>query len=284
MRRYPGASVANGWTFTLIGDGTGDVVFALNAGAGCENGGICTSAGTTLTGVPEPIEVHGPEEDGEQTVLTGFTLVHTETGATATLDDGAEVELPDPANTIVGVRVETGAGAEIGSVRLTLAGAKAQARTENLAPYSLYGDDGTSPHGEGLPVGSYTLTATAYSQGNLGGAVLQTLSVSFTVAAAGGTTVEEPEANALTAAFQDVPAGHNGPDRAFVFKVLFSEPIPTSYTVLRDQAFEVSAGGAVTKAKRVDGRDDLREIHVDTSTWDNVTVTRLSVRTTETPA
>ena len=193
--------------------------------------------------------------------------------ATGTLDDGAEVELPDPANTIVGVRVETGAGAEIGSVRLTLAGAKAQARTENLAPYSLYGDDGTSPHGEGLPVGSYTLTATAYSQGNLGGAVLQTLSVSFTVAAAGETTVEEPEANALTAAFQDVPAGHNGPDRAFVFKVLFSEPIPTSYTVLRDQAFEVSAGGAVTKAKRVDGRNDLREIHVDTSTWDNVTVT-----------
>ena len=32
--------------------------------------------------------------------------------------------------------------------------------------------------------------------------------------------------------------------------------------VLRDRAFSV-AGGAVRKARRVDGRDDLREIHVE---------------------
>ena len=32
--------------------------------------------------------------------------------------------------------------------------------------------------------------------------------------------------------------------------------------VLRDRAFSVS-GGAVRKARRVDGRDDLREMHVE---------------------
>ena len=75
---------------------------------------------------------------------------------------------------------------------------------------------------------------------------------------------EEEEEAPLTATFRNVPEEHDG-ETTFFFQVLFSEEIPTSYTVLRDDgAFEVT-GGAVRKAKRVDGRDDLREIHIEPS-------------------
>ena len=68
----------------------------------------------------------------------------------------------------------------------------------------------------------------------------------------------------LTATFRNVPEEHDG-ETTFFFQVLFSEEIPTSYTVLRDDgAFEVT-GGALLKARRVDGRDDLREIHIEPS-------------------
>ena len=45
-----------------------------------------------------------------------------------------------------------------------------------------------------------------------------------------------------------------------------------SYTVLRDESFAVT-GGDVDKARRVDGRNDLREIHIEPKGWDDVRVT-----------
>ena len=90
-----------------------------------------------------------------------------------TLTAGASVALDDPASGSYGIRVEVATGAEIGSVRLELSGEKSVSQTENIQPYSLYGDDGTNLNGEGLPVGSYTLSATAYSEDNLGGDELQ---------------------------------------------------------------------------------------------------------------
>ena len=64
----------------------------------------------------------------------------------------------------------------------------------------------------------------------------------------------------LTASFEGVPKAHDG-ERAFRFRVAFSEDIGTGYRSMRDAAFTVS-GGAVTRARRVDGRHDLWEITV----------------------
>ena len=64
----------------------------------------------------------------------------------------------------------------------------------------------------------------------------------------------------LTASFEGVPRAHDG-ERAFRFRVAFSEDIGTGYRSMRDAAFTVS-GGAVTRARRVDGRHDLWEITV----------------------
>ena len=214
--------------------------------------------------------------------LTGFTLVDTGTGTdVGPLAHGGTITLDDPANGSFGIRVETADGETVGSVKLELTGAASKTQTESLAPYSLYGDDGTNVAGARLPVGSYTLKATAHAEAGGEGAKLQVLEVSFTVAAK--TTVEPPAGAVLTAEFQDVPESHNGPDAGdFTFKVLFSEDVATGYAVLRDESFEV-AGGTVKKAKRVkdendEGRDDLREIHVEPKTWDAVTVTLAAAR------
>ena len=116
--------------------------------------------------------------------LTGFTLVDASTNTdVGTIADGGTFTLSDPANGSYGVRVETAANAEFGSVKLALSGAKAVTQTESYAPWSLYGDDGTNVAGADLPVGSYTLTATAHAEAGGQGAQLQTLTVSFTVAA-----------------------------------------------------------------------------------------------------
>ena len=58
---------------------------------------------------------------------------------------------------------------------------------------------------------------------------------------------ELDEAQALTAAFEDMPGTHDG--TAFTFGLTFSEQIPLSYKTLRDSAFTVT-GGRVTEAVR----------------------------------
>ena len=75
----------------------------------------------------------------------------------------------------------------------------------------------------------------------------------------------------LTATFENLPPAHDGAS-IFTFRVRFSESPALSYTVLRDQSFAVT-GGEVDKARRVDGRNDLREIHVEPTGYDDVTVT-----------
>ena len=82
---------------------------------------------------------------------------------------------------------------------------------------------------------------------------------------------DDDDAAPLTASFSGMPASHSGAE--FTFRVAFSEDVDVSYRVLRDSAFVVT-GGDVRQARRVDGRDDLREIHVEpTSATDTVTVT-----------
>ena len=128
--------------------------------------------------VSEAVSLPGP--------LTGFTVVDaSDQTVVGRLAEGATLTLDDPASGSYGIRVDTESGAQIGSVRLELSGRKTVSRTENITPYSLHGDGGDGAlHGEPLPAGSYTLRATAYEEQDLGGDVLGTLEVSFTVAAA----------------------------------------------------------------------------------------------------
>ena len=97
---------------------------------------------------------------------------------------------------------------------------------------------------------------------NASGAVLGTASATG--------TIENRHVVPLTASFEQVPAEHDG--TTFVFHVRFSEDPAVSYKVLRDESFAVT-GGTVQKARRVNGRNDLREIHVKPSGVGDITVT-----------
>ena len=117
--------------------------------------------------------------------LTGFTVVDAVTNpqtVLGTLTDGVTLTLDDPDNGSYGIRVDIASGVQVGSVQLQLTGRKSVDHTEGIAPYSLYGDGGAGAlNGESLPEGNYTLTANAYSERSLGGDLLGTLTVSFTV-------------------------------------------------------------------------------------------------------
>ena len=89
---------------------------------------------------------------------------------------------------------------------------------------------------------------------------------SLTSAATGKVAAVVP----LTAAFENAPDSHNGTD-AFTFRVAFSEAVGTSYRTLRDHSFDVT-DGTVTRARRVDGRNDLWEITVEPDSDDDVTI------------
>ena len=176
----------------------------------------------------------------ETPVLKGFTLVNAETGRDiGAIDDGGVLTLDDPAKGSYGLVAAVASDAGVGSVRLALTGAKTVTATDDAAPWSLYGGANGQVQGEGLPAGSYTLSATAYAEAAGGGVALGTLAVSFTVAASAAV-----DPDALTASFTGVPASHGGPgSEAFTFRVQFNLEPRVSYKVLRDESFAVTGGG-----------------------------------------
>ena len=146
-----------------------------------------------------------------QAPLAGFVLFDNAAGGAdvAALSPGAVLE--GLASERLNIRAEVAPGAEVGSVELALAGRQSASRTENLAPYALFGDRG----GQAFPPGTYTLTATPYAEANLGGAPGPALSMTFTVAAADRT------APSVT-----LTSGARGPvSGEFEVTVAFSEPV-----------------------------------------------------------
>ena len=151
----------------------------------------------------------------EAALLTGFTLVDAGTnGDLMALAEGSTVRLGELLASSYGIRAEMSPGAAPGSVRLALTGAKTVTRTDDAAPWSLYGDGAGRINGAGLPAGAYTLTATAYANSGGQGDEQGSLEVSFTVAAGalgvttpGPFTVAEGTTNVTTLAASDTGTG-----------------------------------------------------------------------------
>ena len=128
----------------------------------------------------------------------------------------------------------------------------------------------------GLTLGSGQTTVTAALSAVEDGEEEPEETIVITAAHLGSTigtqtvTVAASEA-ALRASFEEVPEEHDGVS-VFTFRVRFNPEPRVSYLVLRDQSFAVT-GGKVRRARRVDGRNDLREIHVRPWGYGEVTVT-----------
>ena len=85
LNRHEEDGVDNAWLFFLDPAGNEDIRFSLVTGQPCDAGGICTSNGTTLSAVPEPLVILGPEVNSPATgapTITGTARV----GETLTAD------------------------------------------------------------------------------------------------------------------------------------------------------------------------------------------------------
>ena len=133
---------------TIIGSGGADL-YRFNASRLLAADG--TGAGTTVNRV------------------TGFTLIDADKNQPVPgyldLADGETLDLSKlPAH--LSIRANAPAGFK-GSIEMKVGGKAV--RTENFAPYALYGDDGGNFHAGAIPTGSLRLEGIAYAQTNKGG-------------------------------------------------------------------------------------------------------------------
>ena len=124
------------------------------------------------------ITVNDPSAQG----VVGFTLINSATDLDFfELTDGMEVDN----NIIQGINLNIRANTNpdpVGSVALSLSGPVNNNRTESVAPYALFGDTAGNYAGQQLPLGTYTLSGTAYSGPGLSGSVVGGVySIQFTI-------------------------------------------------------------------------------------------------------
>ena len=200
--------------YSLYGDTNG------GADGSAEHGRALAAGSYTLTATAHALPNGGGRKLGTLTVsftaaveaaapaapstgaLTGFTLVDVSDQSTvAALADGMDVDLGAGFAGRFGIRAEVDPNAGVASVALRLEGPganDAHERTEGIAPYSLWGDGNSGPgsalHGEALPAGPYTLTATAWSEKKARGGMLGTRTASFRVLAPPALSAGDAEA------------------------------------------------------------------------------------------
>ena len=122
------------------------------------------------------------------------------------------------------------------------------------------------------PAGTDAVTMSLASMGSCGDVAAVCTADGRALSNAPSVTVEGPETDApLTASFTSVPAEHDG-SSTFIVHLKFSDDITTGYRPLRDQALSAT-DGTVRRARRINHRNDLWEIHVEPSGSGDVTVT-----------
>ncbi|MFN3137570.1 MAG: PKD domain-containing protein, partial [Allomuricauda sp.] len=128
------------------------------------------------------INVTGPISEG----VVSFTLVDASTDMDLlTLSDGQQLDLGPTGGQSLNVRANTLGGP--GSVLLELTGPVTVSRLEGVTPYALFGDSSGNYNEENLPLGDYTLTATAYNGGTSSSGVMgQSLTINFSVVTGAG--------------------------------------------------------------------------------------------------
>lgn len=113
--------------------------------------------------------------------IASFVLINSGNNSEIqTLVDGTQLLSSQVENLSLNVKVNTNP-TTVGSVFISLSGPVNATRTENGAPYALFGDANGIYNGRTLPVGTYTLLATPYSGTNRSGTVGTTTSIQFSI-------------------------------------------------------------------------------------------------------
>ena len=151
------------------------------------------------------------------------------------------------------------------SVYMVLSGRSSATRTENQAPYALFGDVGGNFNAGNLPSGSYSITATAYSGARRGGTVLGTTTINFSVGTASSIA---PQLQTLKAYPNPVQSD----------KVFISLPKSTTgkvyYSIFNASGVELDRGSSFTNGKQM-------EVQLNNYTTSNGGVYYIRVQTQE---
>ena len=183
-------------------------------------------------------------EDSSLGVLTGFTLVDaTDDTDLDTLANNATVQVS--ADGVYGLRANVDPDGGVQSVVLTLEKGPSRSlttRTENIAPYSLYGDADGAEHGRALPADTYKLHAVAYSSKDGNGEVLGSRTVNFTVESTGEAAAPAVASFSLVdASNQAVLATLTGDSNT----VYLADPGGGSYALRANLKTEITASSVV---------------------------------------
>ncbi|MEM8509793.1 MAG: BspA family leucine-rich repeat surface protein [Bacteroidota bacterium] len=164
---YSGPGVSGGmFDPTAVGLGSFEIVYTFTDPiTGCENSAVRTiTVGSTA-----------------QNAITGFVLVNADTNEDiGPITDGMVFAQTNLLTTNLNIRAE--ATSDVESVRLALTGPLVNSRNENVAPYALFGDRASNYFGRLFPLGSFSITATPYSENGLRGDPGTAVTVSFSIA------------------------------------------------------------------------------------------------------
>ncbi|RNC88615.1 MAG: BspA family leucine-rich repeat surface protein [Allomuricauda sp.] len=181
---YSGTGVSSGmFDPQAVGAGTYDIVYTYtDPSTLCE--GSATQQITVLGDVPTTLGV------------TSFNLINADTDAIIqVLVNGAVIDL----NTLPtdNLNIQAVTTNDVESVALQLSGDKNTSRTENVAPYAVFGDVAGDYAGMVLGVGNFSIAATPYSGNGLTGTMGTGLTVNFSIVDDPGPDLTPPTISLL---------------------------------------------------------------------------------------
>lgn len=163
--------------------------------------------------------------------ILGYNLIDADSDTVIRqLVDGEAIDIATLPT--MNLSIEALATVDVESVLLQLSGNQTNTRTENVAPYAVFGDNNGDFFGMELGIGTYGITATPYSQNGLGGNTGTALTVNFSI-------VDGPQ-NDFEVVLQGAqgPTTCNGQDGS-IFIDIESEPNEL-FTVSLDGPFSVA--------------------------------------------
>jgi hypothetical protein len=145
------------------------------------NPGETTITATTQDGGFTAITLVTVTENNPPLSIVSFTLINAGTNSDIlTITDGLQISQSQTQGLSLNIRANTFPSV-VGSVFMTLSGPVNRSATENVAPYALFGDNNGNYNGRTLPVGTYTLTARAYSGTNRRGTAGTIRTINFSI-------------------------------------------------------------------------------------------------------
>jgi hypothetical protein len=136
------------------------------------------ASGNPAVDVPQKVTVS--QVSANQSVVR-FVLVNAATDQDLfELTQGMQISQNLVQGIPLNIRAETNP-ALVGSVFMRLTGAVNASKTENVAPYALFGDNNGNYSGRTLPTGNYTMYSMPYTQTNRRGTAGDPLTVNFSI-------------------------------------------------------------------------------------------------------